>query len=296
MPNYNAMDDPCNGRFPRSTQACVGWLLRGGSVIFIPANQYKGAVMSPFARQSSVFARLLAVCSLALVAALPLSAWAVDTDGDGVDDSIDAFPANAEATTDTDSDGKPDSIDQSRLPVIFSDSFDGSVADGWTGVGTRWLLDSTQAHSGSGSLAGGSQNGGAASLSRVVTIPAEGGTISYWHKKYVQLPITYDSKFNGYLNSLFLSGEWVKSTYALSAGTPTLSWVARCGGSFGTTRCGWLDDVEVRANSTLIEDADDDNDGIPDAFDPAPLNTNGIWPLNGSYKGSVVSESQGIVP
>ena len=42
---------------------------------------------------------LFACCLLLTGFALPLSAWAVDTDGDGVDDSIDAFPTKPEATT-----------------------------------------------------------------------------------------------------------------------------------------------------------------------------------------------------
>ncbi len=39
-----------------------------------------------------------------------VTALAVDTDGDGVDDSVDAFPTNGCATIDTDGDGQPDSL------------------------------------------------------------------------------------------------------------------------------------------------------------------------------------------
>ena len=40
----------------------------------------------------------------------PPTVLADDTDGDGVDDSIDDFPNNACADTDTDGDGLPDSV------------------------------------------------------------------------------------------------------------------------------------------------------------------------------------------
>ena len=41
----------------------------------------------------------------------------------------------------------------------------------------------------------------------------------------------------------------------------------------------------------LTLDEDDDNDGIPDSFDPAPLNPNAKWPLDGAYQGSAIREA-----
>ena len=75
----------------------------------------------------SCLRHLCACCVLLVSCAFPLSAWAIDTDGDGVDDSVDAFPNNIEATTDTDGDGMPDSIDYSKLPSYFFDDFSGGV-------------------------------------------------------------------------------------------------------------------------------------------------------------------------
>lgn len=69
------------------------------------------------------------------IIALPSFAFAVDSDGDGVDDSLDAFPNKFEASVDTDHDGKPNGFLQVkgfRTNNFFEDfegTFDLSV---WT--------------------------------------------------------------------------------------------------------------------------------------------------------------------
>ena len=84
-----------------------------------------------------LFTRFLQLVLLLGITALPSLAFAVDTDGDGM----------------------PDSINTNMLPIIFADSFEGAAQPGWTGivVGTpqsgSWRLSTDQAHSGSGSLA-----------------------------------------------------------------------------------------------------------------------------------------------
>ncbi|HQQ63046.1 MAG TPA: hypothetical protein PLF22_05675, partial [Pseudomonadales bacterium] len=67
-----------------------------------------------------VFRRILACCLLLTSVALPLQAWAADTDGDGYDDSVDAFPNDAAAAVDTDHDGMPDVF----LGTVHGDSFE----------------------------------------------------------------------------------------------------------------------------------------------------------------------------
>lgn len=55
-----------------------------------------------------------------------------------------------------------------------------------------------------------------------------------------------------------------------------------------------LTDVDTDGDGTIdTQDADDDNDGVPDYVDPEPLNAanSSLWPLDGSYKGSAVSET-----
>jgi hypothetical protein len=251
-------------------------------------------------------------CILLLgITALPSLAFAVDTDGDGVDDSIDAFPNNAEATTDTDGDGMPDSINESMLPIIFSDSFEGAAQPGWTGIagappilGSSWTLSTNpnQAHSGSGSLAGWANISGTAKVYTTVNIPAQGGTVSYWHKIYagcannIYCTFQTNNPFQVYQNSLFTAKKWVKSTYPLNAGSTELRWfVHNCGSSGGGSsaiQCGYLDDVEVRANSLLVDDLDDDNDGLPDVMDPLPLQAK--FNLNAPYKGSQVLDKSAM--
>lgn len=50
---------------------------------------------------------------------------------------------------------------------------------------------------------------------------------------------------------------------------------------------------DVSCNGLML-DPDDDNDGIPDSFDPAPLDPNSVAPLDGIYQGSVIRESQSV--
>lgn len=256
--------------------------------------------------------RLFACCLLLVSAALPLHAWAVDTDGDGVDDSIDAFPTYPEATTDTDGDGKPDSIDYSKLPGYFSDDFTGSAKAGWVGLQTHacsstsdygWLFN---AASNSVKLCVNLGTSHGMNLSLPVQVGAQGGTVSFYHapsSRFTLYPsiamFTVDGAglFSGSSFYGFAAGV---STFPLTAGAHTLSWNVQCGGGGGPTGgltvvdCGTLDNVVVQSNSSLTEDADDDNDGLPDVVDPAPLNPNSVWPLNSNYKGSAIRESQSV--
>ena len=215
-----------------------------------------------------------------------LQAWAVDTDGDGVDDSIDAFPNNAEATTDTDGDGKPDSIDSSKAPIVFSDAFDGTAfQSGWSAT-SLWLVSS-----GSAAYKLNLSQGNSASFSRVFNVPS-GGELSFRHVRSDNCAsgdLWVDSIFN---RSLFQAGRgtWELTTVNLAVGSHLVEWRGRCN-SLANTVALRVDDVVLRASS-LVVDADDDSDGLPDAFDPAPLDSNSVWPLNGNYKGSAVRESQ----
>ncbi|MCB1616579.1 MAG: hypothetical protein KDI30_11240, partial [Pseudomonadales bacterium] len=62
---------------------------------------------------------------------MPIASFAVDTDNDGVDDSVDAFPADIEASVDTDGDGKPDAF-----TAVVGDDFEASILSGlWSSSG-----------------------------------------------------------------------------------------------------------------------------------------------------------------
>lgn len=245
--------------------------------------------MSRIARPPFHLRRFIALCLLPVCAALPLQAWAVDTDGDGVDDSIDAFPANAEATVDADGDGKPDSINIDALPLVMSS--DGSSTDGFLGnIGIGgWVVTAGTGRTGSSFTAGSDNN--EKNFRYTVTLPPQGGVVRYWHKRAMTSQFTPEYSFARIAGSLFTDTSWVQSTYPLPGGSVWLVWYAKCGYLSQPRTCGYLDDIEVRAGSLLTEDQDDDNDGIPDSFDPAPLDPNSVAPLDGNYKGSVIREA-----
>jgi hypothetical protein len=228
--------------------------------------------MSRFVAQPSTprscFRHFLACCLLLAGCAMPLAAWAIDTDGDGVDDSIDAFPNNIEATTDTDGDGMPDSIDYSKLPSYFFDDFSSGVCQaGWSGC--------TQVDSYSGSARIYSRIG----IARDFNVPVAGATLvfRYW-----------GSGDDGYVavdGIKVLGGRFTynrQDTILLSAGLHHVYWVSSevdCSlfhSPNGVLEClmytsGGLDDVNLAMNSNLTEDADDDNDGVADIYDQYPL-------------------------
>lgn len=219
-----------------------------------------------------------ALCRLIVVGLLllPLHAWAVDTDGDGVDDSVDMFPNNPEATTDTDGDGMPDTIDTLKLPV-FND-FEAGAGSGWVlstyyPSATNWGVTTQYSVSGSQALQltayrDASHNATTASLS----ITLETGTSISWYQR------TLSSIGNGRVAidgtaalGCTPSGEWLFCVAKVPAGTHTFALVANSGtppmtGSYAKI---FIDDIRI--GSTLIEDTDDDNDGVPDASDVFPL-------------------------
>lgn len=229
------------------------------------------------------FRQHLAPCLLAAAVLLPLAAHAADSDGDGVDDSVDAFPAHVEATTDTDGDGLPDSIDYSKLPGYFYEGFEGSPQPGWAGISSGpygWIYTSP----GRLELMSVSLNSNY-TLSRSVTVPTPGGQVSF---------ITGDMRRAGG-SSFSVDGSAVASyscffkspcsasgsqtlSFPLTAGTHTLAWRASCGsgsGPYAPAKCGVLYEVVVRSNSALTEDTDDDNDGVADSSDACPLDPTG---------------------
>jgi hypothetical protein len=230
-------------------------------------NTTKEFPMSCCARYPSVFRRVFAACLLFTGFALPLHAWAVDTDGDGVDDSIDAFPNNAEATTDTDGDGKPDSINTSKL--ILLSGF--STSSPWTQTGngfSGWTQVSTGVVRGTG---GGMLGGTGKKLSITITVPAAGATMTYIASSV--------AAWGGYTQGpggTFVPPQNYNVSTGLSAGTKTLNWSVGtyCSGGTCSTATGHdLSNLLVIANTSLTEDTDDDADGILDVSDTYPLDT-----------------------
>lgn len=218
---------------------------------------------------------LFACCLLLASAALPLKVWAIDTDGDGVDDSIDAFPNNIEATTDTDGDGMPDSIDYSKLPSYFFEDFSSGVCQaGWSGC-TLIVDGRARIYSRTG-------------IAKDFNVPAGGATLvfQYWGASdgYVAVDGTKipGGRFN-YNRQVAIP---------LSAGVHHVHWASSevdctlIGSPNGQLDCigytsGELDYVNLAMNSSLTEDTDDDNDGVPDIYDQYPLDPSRAGDVDG---------------
>lgn len=105
------------------------------------------------------------------------TAWAVDTDGDGVDDSLMRFRIIQRRLRIRIGMVKPDSINVSKLPVILNGF---SISSPWTQTGSglgSWTLVSSGVVRGSG---GGMFGGTGKKLQVTITVPAAGATISYF--------------------------------------------------------------------------------------------------------------------
>lgn len=243
--------------------------------------------MSCAARLPSIIRRLPALCLLVLAAALPLPAWAVDTDGDGVDDAVDAFPAHAEATVDTDQDGMPDAVVLSRAPVVFSDSFSSAtLSSAWNGsvstVSTAIVRSAPYAVSVSNVL-----------LTQKLRMNAGSSgpaLLGFWYQNRGAGFYPY-VKVEGTQFTFPARSTWTYYERIVPA-SAQLTWQYSCGTCQESIL--YIDDVSLR-QSALVEDADDDNDGIPDSFDPAPLDPNSVAPLNGNYKGSAIREAGSVL-
>ena len=127
----------------------------------------------PFHRQ--LLTGFLQLVLLLGISTLPSLAFAVDTDGDGVPDNLDAFPNNAEATVDTDGDGAPDTINNSLAPIVFSDNFSGSsFQSGWIRSSSAWTVVDGAARFKYG-------GGSSAKLKRIFDVPLGGALLRFSH-------------------------------------------------------------------------------------------------------------------
>ena len=186
------------------------------------------------------------------IAALPSFAFAVDTDGDGVDDSVDAFPNNAEASVDTDGDGKPDWLVQVVEGFEYGTGY--ALASPWT-TSFNVNRSTNQNHSGSWGAAIGSSGVLCATL-------RTSSSFSYWGKNSAQVTV------DGVVYSVAHSFSWQKYTIQTSPGLHLIEFLTCSGGlCFGTS----IDDVSYNPESTLIEDLNDDNDSVADTGDAFPL-------------------------
>jgi hypothetical protein len=231
------------------------------------------------------------LCLLFLLLALPLSAWAVDTDGDGVDDSADAFPNHIEASVDTDGDGMPDSINMVEAPLF--ETFESSLV-GWTltGSATRSTWKKYAGVYGGGV----STVAGSGTLSKSVNV----GTVFFYTsapsvaaiKPFkvdgIVQPVTCN--FAKTSESSTYKGSWYGCLASVPAGTHTLLWsVSSDMPMLNRANTYAVDNISV---SILQEDPDDDNDGLPDVMDPLPLQAK--FNRDANYKGSQVRDGSSV--
>ena len=213
-------------------------------------------------------ADLFALSVLFFVTCMPLPALAADSDGDGVDDSIDAFPTKPEATTDTDGDGMPDSIDVNYLTPLtaFGPGPGWSSPDGWFGAATSVTSSNMFPMSKSFGIS--------------IHVPPSGGSISF----NVQ-----SSQFSAETTLLGLTGGttryWgaINKTYSynLAGGVHGLTWGvgARClyPCTVYSHQFSNLSATNVYVAGSLTEDANDDGDGLSDVQE-ATAGTNPLVP------------------
>ncbi len=219
----------------------------------------------------SVCRHVLAMFLLALVAALPLQAWAADTDGDGVDDSVDAFPADACAAVDTDHDGKPDKF-FAGCPSAYEAFNPGAYTTNWT---------VTQGQScyriGSGGVQVSCTLQPAILRIPVVTGPSisfkftAGYNLS--HMVTSGQPSVYIDGVVVAVSCTSIGSNRYGCNTATTAGSHVVEWrYSTCGGfRFACTEAA-VDEIDFGSRTTLVQDSDDDNDGVADGFDKFPLN------------------------
>jgi len=263
---------------------------------------------------------------------LSTSVLAADTDGDGADNSVDAFPSDGCATIDTDGDGEPDTILAKGNCLIDNFETGNFSRNAWgnTTSCTTSTCKSEYWHIAEGNswpYGAKAPTGSFRELTLTRTVPVA-STLTFYFNDYgsacVPSPIFGCNSSPGTFiigsTTIQLGGGsgWKRKSVSLSAGSYTFRW--KSGGHtdfFGATVLDALslDDVGI---TSLVEDSDDDNDGIsddgdaypldtdndginnsidwdddndgvPDTIDAAPLNNADtseiVLPLNGSYKG-----------
>jgi len=254
-----------------------------------------------------------------------MAALAVDSDGDGVDNTIDAFPNDGCATVDTDGDGLPDAIEPAGNCLIDGFETGNFSVNPWDWLYYPWSVQ-TGGRTGTYAARSGVNN---TVLRLTHTFPVATTLVFYYKNKgsyfsfigpgssSVGLPFTYGT-------------SWIKIARVIPAGTYILQWQSCSGASLSCLGHDfWLDDIGTTPLALDLDDDndgvadttdkfpldptetldtdndgvgnnadwDDDNDGVPDNIDAAPLNNANtseiVLPLNGSYKGMRLENNAG---
>ena len=209
-----------------------------------------------------------------------------DDDNDGVSDIADSFPFDASASLDADGDGKPDSI-SNTTEGFESGNFSQQT---WVTGGMKpWVVvtasSSPPKPPHTGTYAALSKSTANFKTSYMQLKRNTGAVVSFWYVTFTDASNPLNFYIDGNLVASIQNFSWTKYSVTLTPGVHTLQWNYYIA---DTMYSAMVDDIDF--GSAQTEDLDDDNDGIPDVFDPAPLDVNSVWPRDGVYKGSSVRE------
>lgn len=248
-----------------------------------------------------------------------------DDDNDGIPDATDIFPLDATETLDNDMDGKGNNADtdddndgtlDTVEVALHTDpftanpytatssriSFEEGIPAGWSkpaGANAGWQLDSSTATHGSNSLR--SSPIGHSQRAQIQTSLTIAGTTLTFDLKVSSQPS--NDVFRVYVDGsgkLAKAGElgWQTYTIDVTPGTHTIRFEYLKNGSIvAGSDAIWIDNLIYVDGADLdgdnivnALDTDNDNDGIPDAMDPLPLQPG--FNLDGIYRGTAVRELQ----
>ena len=224
--------------------------------------------------RSLVWASLLSACLLASSGAL-----ALDGDGDGVADGVDAFVADGCASLDTDADGKPDAIHPRGNCLIDGFESGGFSANPWSTSTNPWTVVSGGQ---SGSKAARQALLKSSYLRLTKTFAADGRLYFYFKNAGTAAGGTFTVNGSSVIGSFAKTTTWTLQVVPLSAGSLTLQWNSPSP-VFSLSPELWLDNI---AFSPLVEDLDDDNDGVADGVDAFPLDSSETGDNDGDGSGN----------
>lgn len=232
--------------------------------------------MSRPAHLFAAFRRLFTLCLFSLVAALPLQAWAVDTDGDGFSDSLEFENFNTGWST-----GTAVYVVSGGTRVEFACQGATCTLTGVKNTGNKLIYYVQRTHDFLGSISLVVDTINVSPICTVVTSRINRCELAI-------SPGFHQFKWTGAQGCVISCSS---ATYPVSIKNVSFAASDNCP---SVSNANQLDtDGDAQGDAC---DTDDDNDTVPDYLDPEPLNAanSTTWPLNGVYKGGAATERQSV--